>query len=697
MPNAATCRGRTPRPWNEQEAGPRRGHEPARAPPVSATPETPYRADIDGLRAVAVLAVVAYHAFPGAVPGGFVGVDVFFVISGYLITSILLRGMAGRGFSFHGFYVRRARRLFPALAVVLASCMVAGWFLLAPADYAALGRHGVASALFVANLVFWRETDYFAAAADSLPLLHLWSLGIEEQFYLLWPAALVLARRAGIDTLRLTLGAGLASLVAALWLTPPDPAAAFYLPFTRFWELLAGGVVAHLHVAAATSTPARPSRRPDVAAWAGLALVLAAVLALDDQSPFPGWRALPPVAGAVLLVAAGAGTRVARLLSMRVLVWVGLVSYPLYLWHWPLLSFARIDAAGEVAAPVRWLLVAASLGLAAATWALVERPLRWRLAPRPALALLAGGMSVVVIAGCGLVVSNGVPARAGDPVRDLAAYRYDFRTASREGTCSLTGAPGQPLHFPDTCVDPPRAGAGAFVVLWGDSHAAMLYPGLRAAGGPGLRIAQFTRSGCRPFLDSPNAACNRSNADVLRRIAAEPPDYVVLFAHWNHLKFTTAADLLSDLEPTLAALERLGTRTIVVGPAPRWQGTLPANMVRLHAERPFLRLPAYTDYRLDPAPLVLDGYLRAQLAGRDAVTYVSAIDRMCNARGCMTHVGDPAVPTTWDYGHLTGPAATFLATAIAGRTAAFAPPPARAPGADASGPRARPSPQGATP
>ncbi|MEN1942120.1 acyltransferase family protein [Luteimonas sp. MJ174] len=618
-----------------------------------------YRADIDGLRAVAVLAVIGYHAFPGLVPGGFVGVDVFFVISGYLITSLLRDELAGSGrIRLGAFYVRRIRRLFPALALVLAACLVAGWWLLVPSDYARLGRHAAASAAFVANVAFWTDADYFAPVADTLPLLHLWSLGVEEQFYLAWPLLLVLAARLGAGLRGPTVLAGGLSLVACLLLTRKDPSAAFFLPFTRFWELLAGAWWALRTPGARAAAPPRRAFA-EAAAVGGLALVLAACFAFDDQVAFPGWRALLPVAGCLLMLAAMPGAPWLRwLLSRPAVVWIGLVSYPLYLWHWPLLSFARIHATGEIGAPLRLALVALAFALAGLTWWLVERPLRRRLPARTALRVLLPAMAAVLLASLALWGLRGVESRAGEPVRAYANYGYDWRAPSREGRCSLTGASGEPAMFLPECVDPPGPVARPMVAIWGDSHAALLYPGLREAAGDRLRLAQFTRSGCRPYLSSAKPFCRESNAWVIARIAELQPEYAVLFSYWTANDYVDPAQVLRDLDETIVAMQDAGVRqVVVVGPAPRWREWLPKLLVRRYDAAPFLRVPQRLRGETLPEPGVLDRALATALAGRTGVTHVSALDRLCDLRGCLVYVDDPGELTTWDYGHL-GPRAS---------------------------------------
>ena len=362
---------------------------------MTASNHPAYRPDIDGLRAIAVGSVVAYHAFPSFISGGFVGVDIFFVISGYLISSIILKSLDGGAFSFGDFFSRRVRRIFPALIVVLVASIGFGWFVMLADEYAQLGKHVAGGAAFVANFVFWDEVDYFDSLAELKPLLHLWSLGVEEQFYIVWPLLLFVAwrRRTAIPVLMMVII--IASFVLNIGTVESDPAASFYLPFARFWELLCGGLLAYLTllkndplfwqgphqrlrgllVGFPSQWPVSSGRVADLMSIAGAALVCWAVLRIDRQASFPGWWALLPTSGAVLLIATGPDAWFNRtVLARRTMVFVGLISYPLYLWHWPLLSFARI--VGQDSQRVIVCLVIASIVLAWLTFRFVEIPVK---------------------------------------------------------------------------------------------------------------------------------------------------------------------------------------------------------------------------------------------------------------------------------------------------------------------------------
>ncbi len=365
-----------------------------------------YRPDIDGLRAIAVIAVILFHAFPDVLPGGFIGVDVFFVISGYLITGIIARELHDGSFRAGLFYRRRIRRLFPALATVLLATLAYGMVVLLPSERAQLGEQIAAGAAMAANLLFWHQAGYFDPASYAKPLLHLWSLGVEEQFYLVWPGLLwLLVRRTHRPV------AGIALLTAAsfalnLMLSTGQGVADFYSPLSRLWELSAGALVA-------VAGPGRLRAQAGPAAIAGLIAVVAATMLFDEAMPYPGWRALVPVFGTLLLIHCGPATMVGRLLAGRVPVAVGRISYPLYLWHWPLLSFATIIRRGHAPKPLlAALLVAAAFGLATLTWRFVERPLRHDPRLGRVTVRLATALAGLGLAGAALAAAQGLPSAA---------------------------------------------------------------------------------------------------------------------------------------------------------------------------------------------------------------------------------------------------------------------------------------------
>lgn len=431
-----------------------------------------WRADIDGLRAVAILAVVGYHFFPRLVPAGFIGVDVFFVISGFLITRILVSAHEAGRFSLLDFYAARARRLFPALLLVLAAVTVAGWACLYEHERAQLGLHLLAGAGFFSNLQLWRESGYFDAATETKALAHLWSLGVEEQFYLLWPVVLglLVGRRWLLHAVAVLL---VASLLAAIAVLPYDRGAAFYLPVFRFWELLAGAMVAlfERHALAGWLRG-----HADRTALAGFVLLGLAFLLIDSADAFPGWWATLPVLATALVIAAGPLARPNRLLlSNRGMTAIGLISYPLYLWHWPVLVFARLAFNAEPRQAALPALLALSFVLAWLTWRFVETPLRSASAGHAKALGLAVAMACMGVGGLQLARIDGLlhrdtPAYLIPPAPEvLLARNRDVA----EG-CGLADPAGRAqLAF---CLHDAR-GAERFALV-GDSKAQVLFNGL---------------------------------------------------------------------------------------------------------------------------------------------------------------------------------------------------------------------------
>ena len=384
-----------------------------------------YRPDIDGLRAFAVLSVVLYHAFPQVVRGGYVGVDIFFVISGFLISSILFHEMTEHRFSLTIFYGRRIRRIFPALAVCLAAVLAYGFVALTPLELAQLGKHVFFGAGFLSNIVLWSESGYFDSAATYKPLLHLWSLGIEEQFYILWPALLWLAFRLKAKMGRLLAVLFLASFTINVALSITDISADFYLPVSRFWELLAGAGLAWWRQFVLS---------PNIRSWmsfAGLTALLTSAALFTAEMRFPGWLALLPVAGAAAVILAGpeaAGNRI--FFSNRAVVFVGLISYPLYLWHWPLISYAYVIRLGKAPTPLMaTALVAGSFLLAWVTYRFIEYPVRFGAHRHRRTQIVAACVAVLGACGLALWTKNGFPDRfpplPGIDIRKIGEAKLD--------------------------------------------------------------------------------------------------------------------------------------------------------------------------------------------------------------------------------------------------------------------------------
>jgi peptidoglycan/LPS O-acetylase OafA/YrhL len=342
-----------------------------------------YRADIDGLRAIAVLSVLGFHAFPTVFPSGFIGVDIFFVISGFLISSIILKGLIEGSFSFPDFYSRRIKRIFPALLLVLSFSFVIAWFVLLPNELKELGKHIAAGAGFGSNFVLLSESGYFDSLSDAKPLLHLWSLGIEEQFYFVWPFLLYLTWKLKKNFLLVISAFLLISFALNVGRIHLHAISVFYSPQSRFWELLIGAALAALMLKKSSFSSWLNSQiharqvAKNALSLCGAVLLAVGYFLLTKDKRFPGWWALLPTLGAALMIAAGSRSWLNRvLLSNRFLVWIGLISFPLYLWHWPLLSFARIMQNETPSLEIRAAALLLSVVLAWLTFVLLEKPIR---------------------------------------------------------------------------------------------------------------------------------------------------------------------------------------------------------------------------------------------------------------------------------------------------------------------------------
>lgn len=496
-----------------------------------------YRPDVDGLRAVAVLSVVAYHSVPNLAPGGYVGVDVFFVISGYLITKLIAADIERGRFSVASFYVRRTKRIMPALFVVLASTLAMGLVIATPLELSALGRTLAATAAFVSNIAFWQDTGYFDTLAETKPLLHTWSLAVEEQFYLLWPIALraIYGRRFSWAAIWSVMAA---SFAVSVYFTAVHQPTAFFLLPPRAWELMIGAALALGMV-----PPVAAGKWREGLAAAGLLLIVTALLGLDRDSAFPGWNALLPCLGAALVIASGerGDSAVARLLARRPVVFVGLVSYSLYLWHWPLLAVARMVTRGELPTAMALAVVTVAFVLSVLTWRFVETPLRARqLTPTATPVLLRYAVASVAAFAVGAFVfaSHGFVSLASPAVVRAEAARYSVNPLSAR--CLRWQAAVGPLAQSECTVNGERFDRR--LVIWGDSHADAIAPAfVTLAEANGLAAHQLTMAACPPLVGalvegtgSDYGPCAVFNRQVMDYVTGDPAVQVVaLSARWT--------------------------------------------------------------------------------------------------------------------------------------------------------------------
>lgn len=551
-------------------------HLPSRSSNSTCT-QLSYRADIDGLRAVAVLSVLFCHAGIG-LSGGYVGVDVFFVISGFLITSLILKDLRQDRFSMREFWVRRIRRIVPALFVVTFATLVAGWFLLLPDAYTSLGKSVVALVLIMANVNFWSEIGYFNPAAEVKPLLHTWSLAVEEQFYLIFPLFLmVIARLKQFHRLfGIVLFASVLSLGLSAYGTRIRPEAAFYLLPTRAFELLIGVLLALRPPDAAPAAPR--NLYGEIICLFGLGLIVIPCVIYSYATPFPGLYALPPVLGAAILIHRGAisgrPSLVHRFLAWRVMVFIGLISYSLYLWHWPLIAFARY-LLGEIDYRIAFTLVGASFGLGVLSWRYVETPFRSRRvfsSQRGLFAVTSVGFIIVSAGGAYVQYAEGAPQRLSPRARRIAAtsqrdaaYIRELRAEDIPANLVQYGAHGVPPHC----------------LVWGDSHAMAILPAIAALClEEGVAVLGATRSGTPPavgyYRKSRRAGMLEFNDAVLEYALSAAIPNVLLVGAWD--RYLKDPLFEGALRETIGALLKAGIKVYLMKDVPRFGFDIPRRL-----------------------------------------------------------------------------------------------------------------------
>lgn len=541
----------------------------------------PYRPEVDGLRALAVVPVILFHAGIAPFSGGFIGVDVFFVISGFLITSLLLNDLRENRFSLLAFYERRARRILPALLLVIALSALAAWFLLPYKELQEFGRSAQSTATFISNVFFWKHTGYFETRAELKPLLHTWSLAVEEQYYIVAPILFWTlwryARRAIASLLAILL---LASLLTAEYGTRHWPDAAFFLPHTRAWELALGSLAALVVIRQGGV------RKHGGLSGLGLLMIMVAIFAYDEQTPFPGLYALLPTLGtALVLIYADKSTWVNQLLSQPPLVKIGLISYSAYLWHQPLFAFVRQLSIKHPSTEIMLALSAASLGLAYLSWRFVEQPLR---RPGNISRPLFLGISVTGLAACFALGAFMAESKLAKSRRALSGATFTELSHAQRANRGLDDRACQAFTTSPKCVSGPNPVA----LLWGDSYAMALANALRSSR-THLQFVQMTMSACAPILGIANHAppryneqwgqkCIQNNEQVFEWLGAHPEiRYVILSSSFVILtedsKRLTLPDgttrptgdfSIEQLRQTLRRIKELGRIPVIVSPTP---------------------------------------------------------------------------------------------------------------------------------
>lgn len=613
-----------------------------------------YRPDIDGLRAVAVLSVVAFHAFPAWMKGGFIGVDVFFVISGFLISTIIFENLDKGTFSFAEFYARRIKRIFPALLLVLMASFAFGWFALLADEYKQLGKHIAAGAGFVSNLVLWGEAGYFDNSAETKPLLHLWSLGIEEQFYIVWPFVLWLAWKKKFNLLTLTFIVAFISFYLNLKGIKKDAVATFYSPQTRFWELLAGSILAWFalykkdafthyklrvdgwlaKIIYRETVEADGKTLSNVISFAGSLLLVFGFWRITKDVSFPGKWAVIPVLGAVLIIFAGPKAWINRkILSNKIAVWFGLISFPLYLWHWPLLSFARIVESEVPSRNIRIAAVVVSIVLAWLTYKLVERPLRLGKYSKVKVTVLVVLMTIVGYVGYNNFSRDGLPFREFN--KKLATYSESIKVPNRAKECFEI--PYAYKKNGDWFCNLGEINSPVEYFAYGDSHALSLIPALEEFAIESKLRIQFTgTSGCPSLLGIQSMRgesgiemynCKELNERIFNYVKTSGIKSVILANRWTYYieslsrpaefnaiardltlpidKSSSTKDLLWAIKNTVSRYSSIGVKVVFIEDNPQ-QIYEPKDVLRRGRgnESGYLKLSVSTDEHIRNQKLV---------------------------------------------------------------------------------------------
>ena len=626
-----------------------------------------FRYDINGLRAFAVFAVVLFHFNPSWLPGGFAGVDVFFVISGYLMTRIIVGRYDTGKLSVWGFYLDRGRRIIPALAFLCAVLMAYGIWKLSPIGLTQLAKHTVGSLLFISNGMYWLESGYFDASSHTKWLLHTWSLSVEWQFYLIYPFIILgLVRYLGRNRLGIGL-IGVCGLSYALSILTPEShqSSAFYLIHTRAWEMVAGGLVC-LYPLGLTA------KRAKFVELTGFILVLASYLLMSERVAWPGYMALIPVLGASMILAANRHDSI--LTNNRFAQFLGTTSYSIYLWHWPVVVYMLQNEISGASASLCGIVVSIMLGWISYT--LVENRLRGDKSIKLKVSfarrhVLAAAFSVVLASGLFVYQSEGLPSRYDGKINELTKIKdvysfFEIPAVWRNGVCHSSPIGMSEQERIRQCAETGKHK----IFLWGDSYAAALYPGLKALQKEtkkSFSIEQFTDGNGSPFFTNLSLADNKkdlitTNEEKLQILAAIKPEKVVIT--WMVLGSNTIQDpaqAIAGIKDTIARIRRASpaTEIIVIGPVPQWNENLVAIMLK-YWDTFGTYPPKYMEYGLNKGMFAWDELLSKELK-TDGVEYISAMKELCNEQGCITRVGEDAHSlAAADWGHLTPAASRYF-------------------------------------
>ena len=609
-----------------------------------------FRKDINGLRAIAVIAVVLFHFNASWLPGGFAGVDVFFVISGFLMTGIIFRGIEQENFSILKFYTARANRIIPALAILCLALLLFGWFFLTPLDYKALGKHTVSSISFLSNITYWRESGYFDAESHEKWLLHSWSLSAEWQFYIIYPIVLVVIRKfMSLKAMKATILAGtILGFVFCVIATYKWPNPSYYLLPTRAWEMMIGGI-AYLY-------PFKlQDRRKKLVEWFGLALIFSSYFLISKDNIWPGYLAFFPVLGSFFIIQAQRNDSffTSNILFQKLGAW----SYSIYLWHWPLVVAIYYFALHDIFIYFG-IILSVLLGFFSNKY--IET-IKFRndfssvfdyLKCKPIYFSLFTGFT-----GGYMFIANGIenPMRSintSEEAQYISKYHRDnykkYLTEAYNLQCDFFDGDSYTAKINDIPKKCTSNGEGG-IFIWGDSHAQALYYGFRTSF-PNTNINQVASSACRPLIKEDDKtsgefkiACDRSNYMAKKEILKIMPKVIILAQRIDHDQ--------NDYNEILEYLHEnnLKSKLILVGPVPQWQLSLPNIIAKRHFNIDERR---FVDSSFVDAVFKINSNLHMKYENSD-IEYISIIDKLCNKKGCVAKIDNKNTPLVWDYGHLS--------------------------------------------
>lgn len=614
-----------------------------------------YRPDVDGLRAVAVILVLLFHASPKKYPSGYIGVDIFFIISGYLITSILLKDLQLNRYSIKEFYIKRVRRIFPSLILVMLSILIFGWFALTSSEFQNIGKHVASGALFVSNFNLWLEAGYFDTASEYKPLLHLWSLGIEEQFYIFWPLLLSLFFTNKRSVLTLITAIIFCSFGLNILFIQQYPSATFYLPHTRTWELLLGSLLSYIEIKGHNT-----HRHGPLKALAGCILLTIAVLLINDKSIFPGWWAILPSIGTLLIISAGPNNFINRnIFGNKVLVYIGLLSYPLYLWHWPIFSYIRIIESGESTKFIKNAAIVLSFVLAALTYHILEKQIKRKVTKvneKSFVLSMVGLMMALLILGLGISITPTI--KTFSSFYQLTPEQTFFPGELKNKFCKKYFA-GFSGEFCMLSKDKKPE-----IALIGDSHAHSLYPGI-AEQFQASSVLLLGETACAPLLNTTSFPARGKNRclkefDETFKIISNTPSIKVVIIHFRASTYAEPGaldgpnNLNQAFSNTIAHLKSLQKEIIFIHQIPEIdfnpKSCADLRMIRLHQKNTKCSISKMTveknqqDYR---SQLSLNG-----------IKTLDPLTVMCAGSDCFAKVDDQ--PLYRDKHHLNEAGSLFL-------------------------------------